>query len=388
MAVSDYLKPRILDHVLQLGESDTAQATNLYVALCTSAPNDALTGTTLQSGGTEVAVGTGGYARIACNSWAAASERTATNSAAAMFATLTASIGTITHFAICDHVTAGNMLFWAQLESARTFDTRSTPYFSAGELKVEFNTGYISTYLANELLDHFLKTGAWAQAQRITSSFDFVDGDVVVADDTIAEVAHGLSNGTPVILTSTGTLPAGLALNTIYYVYDATNKIQLHPTRKDAMKNTNKVDITAAAGGGTHTVNLAPRTYVSLYYTNPGDDDSGTEISGTDYARHEVHANGNSGQTADGAAEWAAASGNTVTNTGAVWDGNFVAAPPPNPATWTAGAGGWPQISYIAAHDAVTAGNLLFYWPSTNTATLGAAETFTVASADISISVD
>jgi len=85
-------------------------------------------------------------------------------------------------------------------------------------------------------------------------AFDFVDGDVTVGTDTINETAHGLLDGDVIQLTSTGTLPAGLALATDYYVIrvDADN-FKLAASAKDSEEGV-AVDITAAAGGGTHTL--------------------------------------------------------------------------------------------------------------------------------------
>ena len=83
----------------------------------------------------------------------------------------------------------------------------------------------------------------------------FVDGDVSVADDEITETAHGFVTGEgPVRLTSGGTLPAGLALATDYWIIrvdDDTLKFAL--SRGNAIAGTD-VDITAAAGGGTHRI--------------------------------------------------------------------------------------------------------------------------------------
>lgn len=85
-------------------------------------------------------------------------------------------------------------------------------------------------------------------------SFNFVDGDVTVGSDSIAETAHGFQTGDKVQLTTTGTLPAGLALLTDYYVIRVdANNIKLASSAYNAEWNT-PVDITAAAGGGTHTV--------------------------------------------------------------------------------------------------------------------------------------
>jgi hypothetical protein len=78
----------------------------------------------------------------------------------------------------------------------------------------------------------------------------FVDGDVTTGTDAINITAHGFAADTVVSLTSTGTLPAGLALATAYYVQvvDADN-FDLSLTAGGS-----SVDITAAAGTGTHSV--------------------------------------------------------------------------------------------------------------------------------------
>ncbi len=82
-------------------------------------------------------------------------------------------------------------------------------------------------------------------------SFDFVDGDVNPGTNKITENSHGMSNGQPLRLTNSGgALPAGLAENTDYYVISAgANDFELSLT-----KGGSAVDITAAAGGGTHTL--------------------------------------------------------------------------------------------------------------------------------------
>jgi len=84
----------------------------------------------------------------------------------------------------------------------------------------------------------------------------FVDGDVSVANDEITETAHGYQTGEgPVQLTSSGTLPTGLALATDYwFIRVDANTYKFATSRVNALAGTD-VDITAAAGGGTHTVN-------------------------------------------------------------------------------------------------------------------------------------
>jgi hypothetical protein len=66
---------------------------------------------------------------------------------------------------------------------------------------------------------------------------------------------HGFTTGTTVDLTTTGTLPTGLALATTYFVYVLNpNVIQLATTIALAEAGTPDVAITVATGSGTHTI--------------------------------------------------------------------------------------------------------------------------------------
>ena len=67
----------------------------------------------------------------------------------------------------------------------------------------------------------------------------------------ITSAAHGLKNGDMVVLTTTTTLPAGLALATVYYVRNsATDTFKLAAT-----KDGPEIDITDT-GTGTHTFTM------------------------------------------------------------------------------------------------------------------------------------
>lgn len=84
-----------------------------------------------------------------------------------------------------------------------------------------------------------------------TTTDTFVDGDVTVGTDRITLTAHGFVSSQQVQLTTTGTLPTGLSLATNYYVKNIdANTIELYTSAA----LTTIVDITAAAGGGTHTI--------------------------------------------------------------------------------------------------------------------------------------
>ena len=96
------------------GDSAT-RPTAWYVGLFTAAPSDT-------GGGTEVSGN--GYARVATGTISVAgTATTATNSAAIEFAAASGgNWGTITHAAVFDASSAGNMLAWAPLTTSRTIN--------------------------------------------------------------------------------------------------------------------------------------------------------------------------------------------------------------------------------------------------------------------------
>lgn len=89
----------------------------------------------------------------------------------------------------------------------------------------------------------------------------FVDGDVNVGLDQIGLTTHSYVSNDRVQLTTSGTLPAGLALSTNYYIiFVDANTVQLSLTFGPGPA----VDITAAAGGGTHTVTFQDNAIVNI----------------------------------------------------------------------------------------------------------------------------
>lgn len=96
----------------------------------------------------------------------------------------------------------------------------------------------------------------WTKVTDPDSTFDS-PGEVSIANDTATIPSHGYLTGEKITqLTTTGTLPAGLSLSTIYYVIvvDA-NTIAFATSQANALAGT-KVNITDA-GTGTHTVDIA-----------------------------------------------------------------------------------------------------------------------------------
>ena len=83
-----------------------------------------------------------------------------------------------------------------------------------------------------------------------TATFTAAVTDILTAN------SHGLKAGDMIVFTTSGTLPGGLALATIYYVRDVTtNTFKVSPT-----PNTEGggpiVDITSTQSGGTHTFTM------------------------------------------------------------------------------------------------------------------------------------
>ncbi len=142
-AMTDYLENKVVDWLFR-GQTFTPPAT-IYVALYTASCNDA-------GGGTEVTGGS--YARVGVASslanWAgtqSAGSTTAStgtggqtsNNAAVTFPAPTANWGVVTHFALLDASTAGNMLICQALTASKTINSGdSAPSFAIGALTVTF----------------------------------------------------------------------------------------------------------------------------------------------------------------------------------------------------------------------------------------------------------
>lgn len=126
MSKTDYCENKVLDHIN--GKSSFTMPT-AYVALFTAAPSDA-------GGGTEVSGGS--YARVATSgaTWSAASGGSAANAAAISFPTASASWGTVTHYALFDASSSGNMLRWAALTASKTIGSGDTASFAIGALQM------------------------------------------------------------------------------------------------------------------------------------------------------------------------------------------------------------------------------------------------------------
>ena len=127
-AKSDYLETEILDHILGKGARDFTSPANLYVALSTTDPTDAGSGLAEPSGN--------GYARQAVSFNAASSGATANTAQLTFGPCTTTTWGTITHFAIFDASSAGNMLYHGALTASKTIDVGDSLAVAAGDLDI------------------------------------------------------------------------------------------------------------------------------------------------------------------------------------------------------------------------------------------------------------
>lgn len=121
-AKSNYLEGKLLDHVLK-NTSYTSPAT-IYLALFTSNPTDANTGTEVTGGS---------YARQTIT-FAAASNGTSATNANVSFSAMPAT--TVTYWGIYDASTAGNLLYYGQFDSPVTTSSGDTVTVSSGTLTI------------------------------------------------------------------------------------------------------------------------------------------------------------------------------------------------------------------------------------------------------------
>lgn len=128
MHASNYLEQKFLDHLF--GKSTFTAPSNIYVALCSAAPGDTDTGSTITE------VNYTGYARVQTSpsDWNAWASGIIDNLNAITFPKATGGSATATHFALVDASSGGNLLIWAPLNSSLAISNNIQPSFPAGDL--------------------------------------------------------------------------------------------------------------------------------------------------------------------------------------------------------------------------------------------------------------
>jgi hypothetical protein len=109
-----------------------------------------------------------------------------------------------------------------------------------------------------------------------------------------------------------------------------------------------------------NTSYTSPATvYVALYTSDPTDADTGTECSGTSYARQSV--------------TFGAPSNGATTNSAAV--------------EFPQAGGSWGTITHIGIRDALTTGNLLYHTALDASKTIATGDVFRIASGSLSVTL-
>lgn len=130
-AASNYLENKVLDHVLR--NTAYTQPGALYLGLFKNTSGNAATN--LEAGTLTDEVSGGSYARKTV-AFSAASSGSAATSATVTFDTASANWGTITHVAVLDASTSGNVLFWGAVTTSKTIETGDTFQVSSGNLTI------------------------------------------------------------------------------------------------------------------------------------------------------------------------------------------------------------------------------------------------------------
>ena len=151
LIISNYLENALINHILR--NTAYTDPTDVYLALFTSNPDE-------DGSGTEVSGGSYVRKQLTAAFDAPASGATA-NTALIEFVQATATWGLVSHVALFDQSSGGNLLFYGQLSASQQVDDGDTFSIAAGDLDISL-TNHFSYFLANELLDHILNSANYA----------------------------------------------------------------------------------------------------------------------------------------------------------------------------------------------------------------------------------
>lgn len=133
-SMTSYLQKKLLDHTI--GLAAFVMPTTVYALLLTADPTQA--GSTAN----EVSTSGTGYARVAITSKMNATDAVtgiSNNNAAITAGPATTDWGTITHVAVSDSPTGGNMLLFNPLTIAQTTPIGESVQFSTGQFVIQFD---------------------------------------------------------------------------------------------------------------------------------------------------------------------------------------------------------------------------------------------------------
>lgn len=124
---ANYLELKLLDHIV--GKTSYSIPT-VHIGLSTADPTDDASGLAEPSSGSYARVSTAG------GDWNAAASGAIDNANEITFPEATGSWGTITHFALFDAASAGNMIAHGALASSKAISSGDTASFAAGTLDI------------------------------------------------------------------------------------------------------------------------------------------------------------------------------------------------------------------------------------------------------------
>ena len=127
---ADYWENEILDHLFGKGSYTPP---TIYVGLSTANPADDASGLTEPSGNSYARVATAGA------DWNAASGGTIDNANEISFPEASGSWGMLTHFALFDATSGGNMLAHGSLSVSKSISSGDTVKFAAGDLDISLD---------------------------------------------------------------------------------------------------------------------------------------------------------------------------------------------------------------------------------------------------------
>jgi len=108
-----------------------------------------------------------------------------------------------------------------------------------------------------------------------------------------------------------------------------------------------------------NTSYTSPTTiYLALYTTDPGDDDTGTEVSGGSYARQSCAFSRTAG---------------VGSNTSAV--------------EWPTATGSWGTVTHVGVRDASSSGNLLYHAALASSKAITTGDIFRIPAADLTVTM-
>lgn len=215
--LSDYATTELVDHVFKAAYTPV---TPLYLCLCTAAPTAASTGTTI------VETDYTNYVRksFTVTSFNAAATRKIVQALDIEFATAGGvSTSAISHYAICDAATLGNMLAFGAFNSSWNVVNGNTPKVAAAEIEISVgaSTNGFTDIAVHKMLNLMFRNIAWTTPSTSTH-FGLATATIADANTmaTITECSGGSYAREPVPASSFDAAVAGVTTNNTAVTFD------------------------------------------------------------------------------------------------------------------------------------------------------------------------